>query len=59
MSADLTGGGSSFTANAAAATIVGDGISLSVNGPRTADATAWISSSCMFNATVGRFFCRH
>lgn len=56
-SADLTGAGSSFTASAQGAAVVGDGVSPSVNAPPAGGAAAWISPSCTFNSGVGRFFC--
>lgn len=55
--ADMTGSGGSFTVNSVGATIVGDGISASVNAPPSGGAAAWISPSCTFNSGTGRFNC--
>jgi hypothetical protein len=57
-SADMTGAGAAFSIDAAGARLIapGGGVSASVQTPPQA-AAAWISPSCTFSASTGRFAC--
>lgn len=57
-SADMTGAGASFSINAVGARLIapGGGVSASLQAPPSA-AAAWISPSCTFDASSGRFSC--
>lgn len=56
--ADLTGSGAAFSINAAGARLIapGGGVSAAIQAPPRA-AAAWISPSCIFDPTTGRFAC--
>lgn len=57
-SSDMTGSGAAFSINAAGARLIapGGGVSAAVEAPPRA-AAAWISPSCTFDASTGRFAC--
>lgn len=57
-SADMTGSGAAFSIDAAGARLIAPGgdVSASVQAPPRA-AAAWISPSCTFDASSGRFSC--
>lgn len=57
-SADMTGSGAAFSLNAPGARLIdmGSGVSAAVQPPPRA-AAAWISPSCTFDASSGRFTC--